>query len=430
MAYNKIMLSIINKKSIWLSVFVVCGLLLTWSPVSAVEPIVAPLTLAEVTGALTWQTNGNQYLWYVSPTSSVRFLVGSFADWPSLVAAVAVDIESTQLSKIVPAGAGDAVVAPNATTIKYRGLFVRSGDQVWYVNPRDNRRYLIDSLDKLNSIAQVIGHRRPAGVLRQLPFHRGQELFDPLFAGVASVRLSPFGFQQGSDDETVLPIASLTKVMTALVLTDLNVNWDQMITISSEEIDYPRTLVGGAITSEVGLRAGDRVRFGDLWVAMLSASSNQAAVTLADHSGVGRAGFIALMNDKARVLGLTKTRFYDPSGLDVRNVSTAREMAVIAREAFSRYQISGSTQVVDYAFTAFGADGVWRSVPVRNRNYSLLAFGPSASKTGYLTEAQRNVVLQKGQDIIVVMHAYSMVQRNELITSMIAGQLAGLSYHQ
>ena len=72
---------------------------------------------------------------------------------------------------------------------------------------------------------------------------------------------------------------------------------------------------------------------------MLLASSNQSAVALAESTGLSRAEFVSQMNAKAQELGLVKTIFYDIAGLDSHNVSTAREMALIAQEAFSQPEI-------------------------------------------------------------------------------------------
>lgn len=411
--------------------FFAMALVVPVDSVSAVGPArpIPPLTVAAAKGSLIWQVNGNDYLWYVHPASGVRYLISSFGFWAEFATTTSVAINQTALAKIGVAGGGPAIVYPNATTLKYRGLFVRTpSDQVWYVNPRDNRRYLIDSLEKLKSIAQVIGRRGEVGVLRQLPLYRADEIFDPFFTGVAAVRFDGNYFYGGQNDDRILPIASLTKVMTAMVFRELDPDWGRVVTITPEQIDYPRTLVGNAATSEVGLQAGDRVSVRDLWVALLSASSNQSAVILADNSGVSRAQFVELMNQKAFALGLTRTKFYEMSGLDVRNVSTAREMAMIARAAFADQSIAGSTQVMDYAFWVTDGLGQSRAVPVRNRNYSLLAFNPQASKTGYLTEAQRNVVMSKGGSTIAILHAGSMIQRNDLITQLLAGQ--GLAYER
>jgi D-alanyl-D-alanine carboxypeptidase len=277
-------------------------------------------------------------------------------------------------------------------------------------------------------MAKVIGLTVDDATLRKVVMNDKQLTFDATFNSVAYVKYDGSQFVNGSNANTILPIASLTKLMTALVLNDLTIDWTREVTITEEEINYPKVLVNGDATSEVPLEAGDSVRMSDLWIAMLTASSNQSAVILADNSGLSRQEFAAAMNKKAQKLGLKKTKFYEMTGLDPNNVSTPQEMALIANSAFVIEKIAQSTQVPDYVFEVVQADGNTRQVDVKNRNYSLLAMGADASKTGFLVEAQRNVVLRKNNNIIVVLHALSTVQRNQIIQKLFTA--SELSYAQ
>jgi len=147
--------------------------------------------------------------------------------------------------------------------------------------------------------------------------------------------------------------------------------------------------------SEVDLKAGELVTIEDLWTAMLVASSNQSAAILAEASGLTKEDFVAKMNAKADELGLAKTKFVDASGLDCNNISTPKEYAKVAQEAFNFEKIATTTRITSYDIQAITSSGTIRTIPVVNRNYSLLAFQPEASKTGYLVEAQRNSSLKK-----------------------------------
>ncbi|MFA6919084.1 MAG: serine hydrolase, partial [Patescibacteria group bacterium] len=298
----------------------------------------------------------------------------------------------------------------------------------WYVNPGDSIRYSLNSYEDVYSMAKVIGLTVDDATLRKVVMNDKQLTFDATFNSVAYVKYDGSQFVNGSNANTILPIASLTKLMTALVLNDLTIDWTREVTITEEEINYPKVLVNGDATSEVPLEAGDSVRMSDLWIAMLTASSNQSAVILADNSGLSRQEFAAAMNKKAQKLGLKKTKFYEMTGLDPNNVSTPQEMALIANSAFVIEKIAQSTQVPDYVFEVVQADGNTRQVDVKNRNYSLLAMGADASKTGFLVEAQRNVVLRKNNNIIVVLHALSTVQRNQIIQKLFTA--SELSYAQ
>jgi D-alanyl-D-alanine endopeptidase (penicillin-binding protein 7) len=152
---------------------------------------------------------------------------------------------------------------------------------------------------------------------------------------------------------------------------------------------------------------------------MLTASSNQAAVILADNSGLDRKTFVSFMNDKAKNFGLKKTILKDVSGLDPNNISTAKEMAMIGYQAFLKSKIIEGTNFINYTFAVTDKDGKLRNVNVKNRNYSLLAYQPQASKTGFLVEAQRNAVVKKNDQIVVILHALSMSQRNQILSKLL-----------
>ena len=309
-----------------------------------------------------------------------------------------------------------------AVTKKYFGQLVHNASATpayWYVNPGDNLRYGVEDFVSFYQLMKVIGFRVTDQTLRQSAMNSEQLTYDPTFIGTAYVCYDGKNYDGGYRNKQILPLASMTKLMTALVFYDQNPDWDREIIITPEEINYPKTLVGNDATSEVNLKAGDKVKINNLWIAMLTASSNQAAVILADNSGLSREEFVAAMNKKAIDLGLTKTHFEEMAGLDPNNVSTPEEFAVIASTAFKNSKIAASTQVSNYTFGVMQADWSVRAVNVANRNYSLLAMGADASKTGYLVEAQRNVVLQKDGKIVVVMHAASTNERNLIIKQLL-----------
>ncbi len=224
----------------------------------------------------------------------------------------------------------------------------------------------------------------------------------------------------GHQADVVLPLASLTKLVTALVVLDAPPDWSRTVTITADDLAYPQRYVNaGDITSEVPFQAGDRVTLGDLWAAMLIASSNQAAAILARETNLTPAAFTVAMNAKAASLGLQRTAFTEPSGLDVGNLGTAREMAAIARAAFAIPLVRETTLQRGVAIVAGRPDGATRTVSVVNRNASVLALGVDAAKTGFLIEAQRNLAVRKGDRIAVVLHARSMSERNGTIQRLL-----------
>src|SRR3989339_771747 len=120
-------------------------------------------------------------------------------------------------------------------------------------------------------------------------------------------------WQQQAD--IVRPIASISKLMAVLVFLEHNPGWDAEVTL--EETDF-------VISSPVKLVAGEKVKVKDLFYSSLIASDNNALLALVRASGKTQAEFVNLMNTKAKNLKLTKTKFFEPTGLSSKNVSTAK----------------------------------------------------------------------------------------------------------
>jgi serine-type D-Ala-D-Ala carboxypeptidase (penicillin-binding protein 5/6) len=125
---------------------------------------------------------------------------------------------------------------------------------------------------------------------------------------------------------TRVPIASITKLMTVLVALE-HADWKDVVRVRADAAEVGE--------STVHLRAGERITVGDLVKAALIQSANDAAVALADYVGRGdEKAFVAMMNAKARELGLERTHFARPDGLDARgHYSTAHDVTVLARDA-------------------------------------------------------------------------------------------------
>lgn len=385
----------------------------------APKPTYQSYAAEQLQGRILIQGESYNRLWYVSATSSTRYYLSDAEQYQFVVRSLAMTVTEAQLKAIPVTKQKIKKVSP------YAGQFVSAKTgEYWYLNPADGVRYRLDTFAQFQRAAPIIGLRVSNATLGQLSMNNEQLIFDPLFNGVAYAKRRGDRLVSGSDADRVLPLASMTKVMTAMVLLDLKPDWDARVTVTAAHINYPKTLVGNDATSEVSLKAGDQVKLSDLWASLLSASSNQSAIVIADTSSVGRKRFIELMNEKAKSLGLVKTKFVEPSGLSVYNLSTPAEMAILGQAVFDDHRIADSTQLINYAFNVIAADGSSRKVGVTNRNASLLAFGTQASKTGYLTEAQRNVVLKKGRDVIVVMHALSMDQRNSIISRLLTPNTA------
>lgn len=183
----------------------------------------------------------------------------------------------------------------------------------------------------------------------------------------------------------VVPIASITKVMTAMVVLDSGAPLDEWVTIVEREHETPNN----AFTH---LRPGSELRRGDLLRLALMASENHAAYTLARAHPGGFPAFVAAMNAKAGSLGMRDTTFVDPSGLNAANRSTAADLLAMVRAAAQYPKIRDYTRTERY------------TARFRNPRYSLRYGNTNVlvyrdhwrvglSKTGYLDEAGRCLVM-------------------------------------
>src|SRR5664279_2378140 len=126
--------------------------------------------------------------------------------------------------------------------------------------------------------------------------------------------------------DEVTPIASLTKLMTAMVVLDANPSLDDPVAVDMDDFDYIKG-------SRSRLRMGTTLSRGEMLRLALLSSENRAASSLARHYPGGNVAFVAAMNAKAAALGMTNTRFEDPTGLSPHNVSTANDLATMVRAA-------------------------------------------------------------------------------------------------
>lgn len=175
--------------------------------------------------------------------------------------------------------------------------------------------------------------------------------------------------------------ASLTKLVQALTMIDQRPNWNTVVTMQGAD-----EVGGGRLRVDVGAK----VTLGALWQASLGSSANNAATAMSRVAGPGVSSFVKKMNAKAKALGATSSVFYDPSGMDARNETTARDMAVIAKQAFSHPLISRASQTSSYRFTL--ANGT-QARTILNTNAPFLEDPDvwlTGGKTGYLPESMYN----------------------------------------
>lgn len=358
--------------------------------------------------------------WYIDPATKQRYYLQDGNAAYELMRHLSLGISNADLAKI-PTKRGAKSSASLVNRLRGKILLqVESHGEAWYVNPTDGLRYYL----KDGAAAYELMKKFAIGIkdkdLRTIPMNRTQRVMDTTFNDVAYVKYDGTNYSSAYNADEILAPASMTKLMTALVLLDQGLNWNQIVTIMPEDIAYPKIFVGDDTTSEIDIAVGDQVSIGDLWVAMLVSSSNQSAAVLTRATGLAKKDFVALMNQKAEDLGLKKTYFYDVAGLDSHDVTTAKEMAVIADTAFNIPKIADTSIIRSYDLNVIDANGKTKTVKAINRNYSLLAFNPQGAKTGYLIEAKCTASIKINGSIYVVMHANHITDRNAILKKIIA----------
>ena len=188
----------------------------------------------------------------------------------------------------------------------------------------------------------------------------------------------------------VRPIASLTKLMTALVVLDARQNLNQTLTIDQNDRDNIKHTYSR-------VRMGTKVSRRDALHLALMSSENRMASALARHYPGGRSAFIRAMNNKARQLGMRNSRFYDSTGLSTRNVSTARDLAKLITAAYRQPLIRQFTQDTNkemrFSTPAYSLMFNNTNPLVKNPDWDV-----RLSKTGYTDEAGRCLLMRAKPD--------------------------------
>lgn len=219
---------------------------------------------------------------------------------------------------------------------------------------------------RITTPVQIVGPELASSSVLAIDLESGQELLS-------------------RDADSVRPMASITKLMTAMVVLDRGQRLDEILTVTDRQT---REMKG--VFSRV--RQGSQQSRGELLLLALMSSENRAASTLAHYYPGGYQAFISAMNAKARSLGMTRTNFIEPTGLSERNVSTARDLMRMLRAA-NRYGLIRAMTTTPNRTVAFSkpgyVEGFNNTNPlVRNDNWRVII-----SKTGFTNEAGHCLVM-------------------------------------
>jgi len=198
------------------------------------------------------------------------------------------------------------------------------------------------------------------------------------------------------NQSAVLPIASITKLMTAVVMLDAHLNMEQRVAISDEDYDFVKG-------TRSRLRPGTVLTRQELLLLALMSSENRAAHSLGRTYPGGTDAFVKAMNAKAEKLGMADSHFVDPTGLSPQNVSSARDLARLVAAAHEYPLIRQFSTQQSAKVQALGRELGFRNTNglVRNAQWDI-----GLSKTGYISEAGRCLVMRvkmQSRDVIVVL---------------------------
>jgi D-alanyl-D-alanine endopeptidase (penicillin-binding protein 7) len=196
--------------------------------------------------------------------------------------------------------------------------------------------------------------------------------------------------------QAVLPIASITKLMTALVVTEAALPLDEVLTVSDDD-------VAATAGSKSRLKLGTQLSRGEMLHLALMSSENRAAHVLGRSFPGGVQEFVGAMNGKARNLGMADTRYVEPTGLSPSNQSSAQDLALLVRAAHQHPIIRELSTSVE-ALMPVGRKTLQFHTTnglVRNPQWDI-----GLQKTGYISAAGRCVVMQTqlaGRNLIMVL---------------------------
>ncbi len=197
------------------------------------------------------------------------------------------------------------------------------------------------------------------------------------------------------NSKAVLPIASITKLMTALVVTEAHLPLDEVLTVTEDDVDTEKG-------SRSRLRVGTQLTREEMLHLALMSSENRAAHVLGRSYPGGPDAFVLAMNRKARDLGMADTLYVEPTGLSSRNQSSARDLATLVKAAHAHKIIRDLSTSPEYAVEVDNRQMQFHNTNtlVRNPTWDI-----GLQKTGYISEAGRCLVMQAkmaGRKLIMV----------------------------
>lgn len=264
--------------------------------------------------------------------------------------------------------------------------FVKSSEQNRYQFPKSNPR-----------IAEIGGDFSEASLPKSepiVPLARDGSNFTATLTAYAAYAVDEKSGTElyNFNADEVRPLASITKIMSAMVLMELPINWTATATISESDCD----------DSSHQLMAGEIYSLEDLFIVALVGSSNSAMRALVRESGIDGNEFIRMMNEKAESLGLSTLRFVEATGLDSENVGSARDVAQLLIDSLKFKKIVSALKTGEYYIQPENKEKPRR---LWNTNWLLTKWVPNkfdskniCGKTGYIVNSRYNFAVRLEDD--------------------------------
>jgi len=222
-----------------------------------------------------------------------------------------------------------------------------------------------------------------------VPLKKDQSVCDVNLTAVSAIlmddKTDTILYEKNSD--AVRPLASLSKLMSALVLLDLDPDWKKIVEITPDVYDNNSHFVN----------IGEKFAMSDLWNVALIGSSNSAINALVSGAGIKKEDFVAKMNEKAQDLRLRSLHFVEPTGINEHNVGSARDVARLLKYALAKDKIFNTLQIPEYYANPIGQKPrrIWTT------DWLLSKWVPSkfgdltiAGKTGYIDDSKYNFAVR------------------------------------
>lgn len=248
---------------------------------------------------------------------------------------------------------------------------------------------------KVRKVAKNNGTEPRASFGRAAGLHQSSDALDLRSSVALVIDQDTHEVLLRKNDHAVLPIASLTKLMTALVIHDGNLSPHEMITITQEDVDTEKG-------STSRLAVGSVLSRGDLLHLALMSSENRAAHALGRTYPSGLSAFVKAMNDRAQGLGMSSSHFVEPTGLSSKNQSSASDLALLVNATYN-------VPLLRELSTSPGREVAVGRRTLQYNTTNRLVKSPNwdigLQKTGYISEAGQCLVMQtkvSGRKLIMV----------------------------